>query len=61
MSHRVHILLIAAVLMTACTGLTAGERAVVLGTDDRTAADVTIALGKRHPFVAWSQKEVDLF
>ena len=61
MSYRVHILLTALVLIADCTRLMAGERAVVLGTDDRTGADVTIALGKEHPFVTWSQKEVELF
>ncbi|MDP7133588.1 MAG: hypothetical protein QF437_24045 [Planctomycetota bacterium] len=35
----------------------AEERKLVLGTDDLTGAEVTIVLGKKHPFVSWSSDE----
>ncbi|MDP6354535.1 MAG: heparinase II/III family protein, partial [Planctomycetota bacterium] len=36
----------------------AEERKLVLGTDDLTGTEVTVVLGKKHPFVSWSSDEV---
>ena len=42
-------------------GIGAGERKIVLGKDDLTGEEVSVTLGKAHPFVAWTKAEVDGF